>query len=237
MGYCSREHQRKDWKHHKFECNSVKKKVTPAPTPEEAIGMCGIHSVMDLSGYVHALNNMAGQHKVDMPMSLLPEDGETLIWEQEHQWSSLDTPQRLPNGLLLLAGCKYMRCMGNLGFGKLLRGPVKLCSTEQSSNNGGIVVEFSGKDDFCYQIEDSIRIGQHIQMLSGSKIDAFAVLHGPLIYAGEKFDTFGGVHYNGSAFRLIEGKTYNEVCIDKLLHTAAEENAKPSSSTSVEEKP
>ena len=69
-----------------------------------------------------------------------------------------------------------MRCMGNLGFGKLLRGPVKLCSTEQSSNNGGIVVEFSGKDDFCYQIEDSIRIGQHIQMLSGSKIDAFAVV-------------------------------------------------------------
>jgi hypothetical protein len=33
-----------------------------------AVGLCGIHEHGDLSQYVHALNNMAGRHKIDEPL-------------------------------------------------------------------------------------------------------------------------------------------------------------------------
>jgi hypothetical protein len=41
----------------------------PEKGQDGAVGLCGIHLLTDLSGYVHALNNMAGSMRIDMPLS------------------------------------------------------------------------------------------------------------------------------------------------------------------------
>jgi len=184
------------------------------------VGPCGIHPVSDLSFYYHALNNMAGSHKVD---KVLRDEIDNLDFEElDMEWTVSLEDMPLRNGLVLRKPVSYKRVLGSLGHGILVQGFV--CGGKQEEGLE-YVIEMDGIRDAEFKIERETRVSDSLILHPGAVIDAYCIVHGPLVYHGIEFDKYGGVHYNGCAFTDggyrkddadDERRRYKEACIVQL---------------------
>jgi len=192
---------------------------------ERRLGCCGTHENGDRRAgmQVHALNNMAGGHKIDIP---LDDEGNDDIYNdlEKNIWWKCNEDKTLGNGIIVFKDSLIRRTTGHgvLGTGLMIYGKMKLSDE--------ITIDAPGENDFTYEFKEETKLYNGLTIQPGGYLDAFSVYHGPLSYKGETFLKCGGVHYNGTAFlhdgnRKHEeeeckklGPPYKEICVDLKYH-------------------
>jgi hypothetical protein len=159
--------------------------------------------------YIHALNNMAGAHKLYRDYSNEEEFDEFAPSEQ--RWEVVSEDERQGNGLVLCAGSAIkLDCHGS-GIGAWMRGSVIV---GRSADNSAVRVDIPGKDHtwrWNYP-EEGLDLPPHIHCHAGAWIDAFGIIHGPLTYRDWEIPAGGGVHISGTAY--LSDNPYEEICVE-----------------------